>query len=716
MAKVGVITEPKVNATIPDLKDIRPKLLGFYFPSMLLENNSRVKFKLKEKNLDELWNFQTPETVLGELDLDKIIRYWRNDECLFPIPPALYKFNKIGPLGDFTKAPYYQGLLKSSTYKDLYSYLHIGQTNVEKEEKLVEIVDHIEDYVSSYEKGYEHYTFLIEEIVRCKKEIEQTPTITDKDIEDAKTEKENERIKLEKRREELSKEKLNNDKENKSWNKQIKDIDNKIKDTNNLIKSPPKSASAILGGSPVSSADALKETIKTLEQSKKEINDKIIEYAELTKKDGIASKLKPFDEKIAKYKKMQEEPEKTIEELEKKIETNRGKFHEFYGAKKRNELIKSKKFPDKLALSPKPEAVILPQETVNINFALNRGIPFLHTNENEENPEKWMVIETLGLEDKTTVKIELLDAESGNILKSYTVDFETKTEMDLGSLVSDNSIIWRGEEFAKMYRGMRINVKFDLIYKLNLPKSEEYATPSGLKKKSYQFGKIDLALSDAFEGKKIIVRLSDELNSIGFKLSGEAPKFDEQKKKYWYTKSPFKIFKGKLLHSIINMAVPPADSGKCANFTHMYAHNYLAVRRGFSGVDSPQKKSGFYDLPADGNANTFDYHIKLISLGYSMIDEGWKNRDEIDNHIKNGDTFPSDVYVYWCDDYFIKSKKPKDSGLNHKNFGHTCMNNDQLNSVGWSTDVKNNYGAAFSYGSDKNSFIYRVAHFFSPDL
>ena len=710
MAKIGVLTESKVNAVVADLKDVRPTLLGFFFPSMLLNDSSRVSFDLQTKDLNDLWNFQTEETVIEELDLDEVIRFWRNDECLYPIPPALYKFNKIGPLGDYTKSPYYQGLLKSKIYKDVFSYLHIGQTNKEKEEKLVEIVDHIEEYVSSFEEGYEHYTFLIDEINRYKAEIEETTLITEKDIEDAKDEREIEKSKLEKRRDDLNIENINISEEIKNSNKQIYD-------TNELIKSTPKAASAILIANSINTTDGLKVAVKALEMKKATLNAKIelnkIELKGLTK-EMIALKLKPYDEKIARYKKICDDPEKIIDELKKKIQINRNKFHRFYGAKERLELIINKKFPDKFALSPKVSWVILPDQKITINFELNKGIPFIHTNESEENLEKWMAIETLGLEDKTKVKVELLDAANGNILKSYTVDFEAKTEMDLGSLTSENSIFWRGEEFEKMYRGLLVNAKFDLKYKLNLPKPDKYATPNGEKKKSLQFGKIDLSLSDDFEGKTIIVKLSDELNSIGFKQNGEVQKFDDNVRKYWYTKNPFRVFKGNILHSIINMAIEPKPTGKCANFTHMYAHNYIAIKRGFNTIDSPQKKTGFYNIAADGNANDFSYHKKLITLGYSMIDEGWKKRDEISSHIKNEKTFLTDIYVYWCDDYFIKSHKKKDSGLNHKNFGHTCMNNDKLNSVGWSTDVKDNYGVAFSYANDKTSTIYRVIHFFAP--
>ena len=99
-------------------------------------------------------------------------------------------------------------------------------------------------------------------------------------------------------------------------------------------------------------------------------------------------------------------------------------------------------------------------------------------------------------------------------------------------------------------------------------------------------------------------------------------------------------------------------------------------------------------LSAGGNANqNLQYFNNLVKLGYSQTKVGTNiNRAELNNKIISTTFGYGDVIVYYAND---------GSGT-HRQYGHTQIYVGDINSSGWSTSTKTNYGASFVYGK-KNS-------------
>ena len=125
-----------------------------------------------------------------------------------------------------------------------------------------------------------------------------------------------------------------------------------------------------------------------------------------------------------------------------------------------------------------------------------------------------------------------------------------------------------------------------------------------------------------------------------------------------------------------------ATSGMCSRWSYNLAVNYVEYLKGRSLKAGQQLASG-------GNANqNLQYFNNLVKLGYSQTKVGTNiNRAELNNKIISTTFGYGDVIVYYAND---------GSGT-HRQYGHTQIYVGDINSSGWSTSTKTNYGTSFVY-------------------
>jgi hypothetical protein len=362
----------------------------------------------------------------------------------------------------------------------------------------------------------------------------------------------------------------------------------------------------------------------------------------------------------------------------------------------------------------------LGSQSFDLNFELFEGRENLLTED-----ARYLVVESIGLEKDTTVKLKLNSTEDQSTLieSSLQLDITPEETLSIGQINTANEFYWAKKD---IYRGLKVkcNITLNLSVRLRPPKSHK---ASG-KSVSRIFHLLSLQIPPS--------SIPIPLNEVSANLFLESPNQKEVRirgkqnttstehpfwfiENFWFVEKPLKIIGGKTIHYAIQSSPPPGKFGKCAHFTHKHAHNYLAMRRGFSGyIDASLESGKDSTMAADGNANDFSYHNKLLSLGYSMIDLGWIKSDEVNSTLsrelaKVGD-IPGNVLSYWCDDPFVNAAK---GTVSYQRYGHTCINNDGYSPSGWSTDHVNNFGARFTYnGQLKDTVYWRLIIFKVPDI
>ncbi len=129
-------------------------------------------------------------------------------------------------------------------------------------------------------------------------------------------------------------------------------------------------------------------------------------------------------------------------------------------------------------------------------------------------------------------------------------------------------------------------------------------------------------------------------------------------------------------------------SGMCGQYSYNMAVNYCAILR--SDNDIPKKRTNpVRPLAAGGNANQNEKFWKnLVKLGYSQTKVGTNiSKAKLNDLLKNTVWGYGDVAIYYAND---------GSGT-HVQYGHAQVYVGTINSVGWSTSTKKNYGVANVY-------------------
>jgi len=142
-------------------------------------------------------------------------------------------------------------------------------------------------------------------------------------------------------------------------------------------------------------------------------------------------------------------------------------------------------------------------------------------------------------------------------------------------------------------------------------------------------------------------------------------------------------------------------SGMCARWTYNLALNYVKYLNG--------KSISGAVISAGGNANNNnEYYNNLTKLGYVKTISTGISRVSLELKMKSTVWGYGDVVAYYAND------KPKLGATSHYKYGHTQIYVGNLNTPGWATSTKSNYGTDFVYSS-RPSFNWNLLIFRAPE-
>ena len=142
-------------------------------------------------------------------------------------------------------------------------------------------------------------------------------------------------------------------------------------------------------------------------------------------------------------------------------------------------------------------------------------------------------------------------------------------------------------------------------------------------------------------------------------------------------------------------------SGLCAQWVYNLAVNYVKYLEGQT-INSSKLKAG-------GNANNNqEFYNNLTKIGYIKSISTGISKISLIKKLKTTTFGYGDVVCYYAND------KPIVGSESHYRYGHAQIYVGDINSSGWSTSKKENYGTSFVYSS-RTSFNWNILIFRAPE-